>query len=66
MGLVAAWSMQGCSLDHVGLQPTARHGRAVLHLQVVVERLRTEWKLDVSTGEMRVAYREVSKRVHSQ
>jgi translation elongation factor EF-G len=30
-------------------------------VQVVVERLRTEWKLDVSTGEMRVAYREVRK-----
>ena len=28
-------------------------------VQVVVERLRTEWKLEVSTGEMRVAYREV-------
>ena len=26
-----------------------------LHLQVVVERLRTEWKLGVSTGKMRVA-----------
>lgn len=37
-------------------------GMGELHLEVMVERLRTEWGVNIRTGEPRVAYQETPKR----
>ena len=62
---VAAVRLEDPSVS-LSLDPTTGQqllgGMGELHLQVVVERLRTEWKLPVATGAMRVAHREALTR----
>ncbi|OFS94700.1 translation elongation factor G [Stenotrophomonas sp. HMSC10F06] len=41
-------------------------GMGELHLEVMVERLRTEWGVNIRTGEPRVAYQETPKRAVQQ
>ncbi|WDS35573.1 elongation factor G [Pseudoxanthomonas sp.] len=52
---------------HVASDPdtgeTLIWGMGELHLEVMVERLRTEWKVDVRTGSPRVAYQETPRVV---
>jgi elongation factor G len=55
---------------HVGTDAetgeTLAWGMGELHLEVIVERLRREWQLDVRTGTPRVAYQETPLRAASQ
>ncbi|KAF1017147.1 MAG: Elongation factor G [Stenotrophomonas maltophilia] len=44
---------------------TLAWGMGELHLEVMVERLRSEWKVDVSVGAPRVAYQETPLRAAS-
>ena len=42
------------------------HGMGELHLEIITERLRTEYKLNPSIGQMRVAYRETIQKTNHQ